>query len=565
MCAIIGAFAGLLLHAAAPPSRDLFDEIYVRGRGIERSLKTVTAGFTETTTSSLLSRPLVARGTLAVERPSKIVLRYTEPEPRTVLIDQNRLTLVWPSHAVHQETDIAAAQRRIEKYFLDKSPDELRRNFTITATESAERAGTWRVTMVPTRKQIQQGLTQLDLWIDRTSLLLAAMQSTPVVRSLAVHRLLAGGSLGLALLAKGTSYLHALPFLVWFVWSQARRDVAGLLRILTVMAVMAGIINAGFLLRNVQLFSSLFGPGGEEECEYCGLANETITAPIFASNVLRNIGTNLGTPSAGVNEYMTVAITAAHRAMGISTNDQRSTWWKGSFFVVRPQFDENSEGNLVHLLLILGTIGLLFLKRKELGLVKPYVISLTGAFLLMSLLLKWGPSQSRYQLGLFVLWAPVIGWAFERLRQPVVANLMVAGLFVLAMPWLLLNSNRPLIGDRTIWNTPSEEQLFMSRFTRPYLAMFADAAALLRREHCSKVGVIRRQTDFEYPLWVMLRKQPGETLRLEEMLVENVSKAAAAPHESQEFRPCAIVTISYSNVTNVSLVKPDDSVFQQPR
>jgi len=396
-------------------------------------------------------------------------------------------------------------------------------------------------------------------------LLLAAMQSTPVVRSLAVHRLLAGGSLGLALLAKGTSYLHALPFLVWFVWSQARRDVAGLLRILTVMAVMAGIINAGFLLRNVQLFSSLFGPGGEEECEYCGLANETITAPIFASNVLRNIGTNLGTPSAGVNEYMTVAITAAHRAMGISTNDQRSTWWKGSFFVVRPQFDENSEGNLVHLLLILGTIGLLFLKRKELGLVKPYVISLTGAFLLMSLLLKWGPSQSRYQLGLFVLWAPVIGWAFERLRQPVVANLMVAGLFVLAMPWLLLNSNRPLIGDRTIWNTPSEEQLFMSRFTRPYLAMFADAAALLRREHCSKVGVIRRQTDFEYPLWVMLRKQPGETLRLEEMLVENVSKAAAAPHESQEFRPCAIVTISYSNVTNVSLVKPDDSVFQQPR
>ena len=177
-CAIIGASAGLLLHAAAPPSRDLFDEIYARGRSIESSMKTVTAGFTETTTSSLLSRPLVARGTLAVERPSKIVLRYTEPEPRTVLIDQNRLTLVWPSHAVHQETDIAAAQRRIERYFLDKSPDELRRNFTITATESAERAGTWRVTMVPTRKQIQQGLTRLDLWIDRTSLLLAAMQMT---------------------------------------------------------------------------------------------------------------------------------------------------------------------------------------------------------------------------------------------------------------------------------------------------------------------------------------------------------------------------------------------------
>ena len=177
-CAVIAAFASLLLHAAAGVSRDLFDEIYARGRGIESSLKTVTARFTETTTSSLLSRPLVARGTLAVERPSKIVLRYSDPEPRTVLIDQNRLTLVWPSHAVHQETDIASAQRRIEKYFLDKSPDELRRNFTITATEADDRAETWRVTMVPTRKQIQQGLTRLDLWIDRTTMLLAAMKMT---------------------------------------------------------------------------------------------------------------------------------------------------------------------------------------------------------------------------------------------------------------------------------------------------------------------------------------------------------------------------------------------------
>jgi outer membrane lipoprotein-sorting protein len=181
MCTFIGALASLLLHAAAtaaPPSRDLFDEIYARGRGIESSLKTVTAHFTETTMSSLLSRPLVARGALAVERPAKIVLRYSDPELRTVFIDQNRLTLVWPSHAVHQQTDITAAQRRIDKYFLDKSPDELRRNFTITATEADDRAGTWRVTMVPTRKQIQQGLTRLDLWIDRTSMLLAAMRMT---------------------------------------------------------------------------------------------------------------------------------------------------------------------------------------------------------------------------------------------------------------------------------------------------------------------------------------------------------------------------------------------------
>lgn len=182
MSTVLAAFASVLLHAAAadaPPRPDLFDEIYARGRGVQSSLKTVTARFTETTTSKLLSRPLVAQGTLAVERPSKrIVLRYASPEAKTVSIDRDKLTLDWPSHAVHRQTDIAAAQRRIETYFLDKSPDELRRNFSISAAEADDRAGTWRITMVPSRKQIQQGLARLDLWIDRTSLLLTAMRMT---------------------------------------------------------------------------------------------------------------------------------------------------------------------------------------------------------------------------------------------------------------------------------------------------------------------------------------------------------------------------------------------------
>ena len=174
--AAVLSYSGRAGASAAPG--DLFDDIYARGRGIETSLKTVTARFTETTTSSLLTRPLVARGTLAVQRPSQIVLHYDEPEVRTMLIDHDRLTLAWPSRGLPQQTDIGAAQRRIDKYFVDKTPDELRRNFTISATEASDRPGTWRITMVPRRKQIQEGLSQLDLWVARTSLLLSAMRMT---------------------------------------------------------------------------------------------------------------------------------------------------------------------------------------------------------------------------------------------------------------------------------------------------------------------------------------------------------------------------------------------------
>src|SRR3954469_17911903 len=91
-------------HAAAPP-RDLFDEIYAKSRGQEASIKTVTARFTETTTTALLTRPVVSHGVLAVVRPDRIVLRYADPEPHVVLIEGAAMTFAWPSRAIVQRSD----------------------------------------------------------------------------------------------------------------------------------------------------------------------------------------------------------------------------------------------------------------------------------------------------------------------------------------------------------------------------------------------------------------------------------------------------------------------------
>jgi len=94
---------------------DAFDDLYRRGESVNKTLKTLTARFTETTTSSLLTRPLVSHGVVAVERPSRVVLRYTDPEMRVVLIDDGHLTIVWPGRNVRQVRDIGAAQRRVQK------------------------------------------------------------------------------------------------------------------------------------------------------------------------------------------------------------------------------------------------------------------------------------------------------------------------------------------------------------------------------------------------------------------------------------------------------------------
>lgn len=178
VCAAVIAGAAALPAQRAPAPQTSFDELYRRGQLANAGLKTLTARFTETTTSSLLMRPIVERGVLAVERPARVVLRYSVPETRTVLIDNARLVLSWPARDLHQTSNIGQMQGRVQKYFVDSDPGELRRSFDITVSDTETRPGTDHVMLLPKRKQIREGLTRLDLWIDQSSLLLAAMRMT---------------------------------------------------------------------------------------------------------------------------------------------------------------------------------------------------------------------------------------------------------------------------------------------------------------------------------------------------------------------------------------------------
>jgi outer membrane lipoprotein-sorting protein len=174
--AALAIAASASVRASAPT--DLFDDIYRKGQPLEQSIKTIRAHFTETTTSSLLVKPVVAEGTLLAVRPSDILLSYARPEKKLLRIDATTLRFVWPDRKLQETRDIRESQARVQKYFVDKTPAELRRHFTITAVDDAARAGTWRVTMVPKRKQIQQGVTRIDLWLDQRTSILSTMTLT---------------------------------------------------------------------------------------------------------------------------------------------------------------------------------------------------------------------------------------------------------------------------------------------------------------------------------------------------------------------------------------------------
>ena len=168
--------SALALGAQHAPAGDAFDRLFAKTMAKRDTITSIRARFTETTTSSLLQKPIVAHGTVVAAPPARVLMTYTDPERRYVSIDAKALVVVWPDRGQRERIDVAQTQKRIEKYFTHAGIDDLRAMFDVTAAPDAALAGSDRVEMRPKRKQIKEGLELLQLWIDRDTQLLVQME-----------------------------------------------------------------------------------------------------------------------------------------------------------------------------------------------------------------------------------------------------------------------------------------------------------------------------------------------------------------------------------------------------
>jgi outer membrane lipoprotein-sorting protein len=170
--------AAALVASQAPVQKDLFDQLFARTLEKRQSIHSIRARFTETTTSSLLERPLVSHGTVIAAPPSRVLMTYTDPERRAIAIDSKSLLVDWPDRREREKIDISQMQKRIDQYFTHATIGQLRSMFDITAQPDSVIRESDRVDMRPKRKQIKEGLERLEIWIDRESLLLVQLQMT---------------------------------------------------------------------------------------------------------------------------------------------------------------------------------------------------------------------------------------------------------------------------------------------------------------------------------------------------------------------------------------------------
>jgi hypothetical protein len=373
---------------------------------------------------------------------------------------------------------------------------------------------------------------------------------------------LAGASLGLALLTKGTAYLYGLPFVFWFSYGLLKETSRRVILLVLAAALPVLLLNAGHYSRNWALFSNPLLSG-----ESPAYLNETITAKTTLSNFVRNTAIHLSSPFEAANRKVESGIGNLHDLLGMDINDEMTTWPGTTFGIPKLAPHEDFSGNFLHAMLSLITLCLVFFRRSiphTSSNIMPYVLGVTAGFLLFCLILKWQPWQSRLHLPLLVLGAPAIGVVLERVRLHGLAFAVAALLLIAALPWALWNFSRPLapfpkaIIDSLGYSYTSplpqtilmEDRMSQYFTNRPDLLMsYYVAASLINTRGAQNIGLQLGEDNWEYPLWALLQVIDGDGPRMEHIDVQNLSGAI----EKGDFQPDLIVKFDEQGIPAVML------------
>jgi hypothetical protein len=363
------------------------------------------------------------------------------------------------------------------------------------------------------------------------------------------YRLKIGGSLGLAILTKGTAYIYSFPYLLWLSLVLIQRLRWKAWKSFLTLGIVAVLINLGHYFRNFDLFGNPIGLPTRAN-NVVKETNDIFNIPALFSNVLRNLSFHASGPFGLFSQQVEFLIRQVHQFLGIDVNDPHTTWAGNEFSLNSLPNFEDTAPNPWHFFLILIVIGL-FLGfpslRKQRNLLI-YLFLLIASFLLFCCLLKWKPWNVRLHLFFFILFMPFVGAVLARIGNQKAIEYMVLGFLTLSLPLVLYNESRPMLGERTLFNTSRVDQYFNLRSTLevPY------QQAVKQTDQCASIGLFLREDGWEYPLWVLLQMQ-NPAVQIQHINVENISAQKGKFPPFDRFTPCAVIAVGKKTGDRISV------------
>ncbi|MCB2213785.1 glycosyltransferase family 39 protein [bacterium] len=346
-----------------------------------------------------------------------------------------------------------------------------------------------------------------------------------------------GIAVGLGLLTKGNFPFFIFPVLLWLLILMLKR--AGWKRTLAFLGLGLLIVtslNAGHWIRNTMAFGGPYNTAGADFT-----LNQRFGLDVMVSNLSRNIVSQL--LSVGfVNDALIEGLTRLHNWMGIPLFDQSITHGPAAFFDVPTR--EEIAGNPLHLLItsfviVIILIGL-FREKERSKLWKPLILGFTAfsGMAVFSGVFRWQVWGSRYFIPYYVMFAPVVGFVFNRRLPKWTSWLLSLVLILIVVNPLFNNFSRSFS-----WSTKNRNSIWrMSRKGLLFANQQAYEGAILKLTHemeisdCRMFGMVIGAASPEYLVWATLSPTSAD-YTLEHVEVDNPSAMYARP----DFDPCGVI------------------------
>lgn len=340
---------------------------------------------------------------------------------------------------------------------------------------------------------------------------------------------LIGLLLGLATLTKGTAYLFAFPLMIWFFSRIVFKEkIKEWLKIGVIVTILALALNAGHYIRNYKVFHHPLSPVNDI------YTNQIHSFQMLISNFTRNISLHLVLPPRKiVVPVVEKAVEQIHRVIGMNSNDPRTTWQNNKYELNKGSlFSENHSGNFVHLILILIAVILFAIRFRHFKnrLYFEYLLSILAMVIIFNLYLKWQPWHSRLHLPLFILFSPFVVVVLSEFKKQLLYAISFV-LFVMALPWVVFNSPRNMLGERNIFNTNRMQQYFTSE--QDLYSEMLKVNEILQNIGCQRIGWIWSASPMEYATWQLLGKP---------VMVDIGMKNDSSKIINKHYNICAIVS-----------------------
>lgn len=356
------------------------------------------------------------------------------------------------------------------------------------------------------------------------------------------HLCYAATALGLGCLTKNTMYIFALPFIIMVMVPLLAR--ARWFRVMRLSVVLLGgmvVLNINHFVRNFFYGGHILTPGDEPNT----LLNQVFSWEAFVSNVIRSVSLQFASTGIKGVDYAILDATAwLHGWIGWHVNDPRISYIpfeNAAYGMKWLPFHEVYAGNPLHMIIFALALIVMIIKWPDVKnmAIKRFAGGVVLAWVLFIYLIKWQIWQTRLLLPLSVLTVVIIIYVFFRLvlLRPRFIFFFILLFSITAMPYLVINNMRPLIGKRTVGQIPRWQSYFthMPQKVSPFFHVFNK----IGNSSCQNVGLKIGWDSWEYP-WQVFLKKHKKAVRIEHINVENRSQHL--PYPLGAFSPCEVIS-----------------------